>query len=198
MNKKLLTFILHDHAKIIIKLNHSADIVDAGYEARLFFIHYNHRFLLSYNFIASDIEILKKTLAQSLKNKFILDANFNENIGLHWNNTLNQKDISNGIFGEHFNTLNYYLLWSAGRCTWIYNDGQGNIIFEITTLYPDTYIYGKKKRSYRYFLKWMQTYKPIYKQIISKELALQWVDQANQILAIIDQNTQELHAQGKL
>jgi hypothetical protein len=44
----------------------------------------------------------------------------------------------------------------------------------------------------------MQTYKPVYKQIISKELALQWVDQANQILATIDENTHILDAQGTL
>ena len=43
----------------------------------------------------------------------------------------------------------------------------------------------------------MQSYKPIYKQIISREIAQQWIDQADQIIAEIDKNTAELYAQGK-
>ena len=197
MNKNLLTFKLNDHAKIIIQLHHQNDVIDAGYEARLYFIHYNHRLLLSYSFVRTDIGELRKLLNKALNDELQADEIFTQDIGYSWNHTLNQKDISNGIFGENFDILNYYKPWSAGRCTWIYNNEQGNIVFEITPLYPHTYTYKKRKRSYNYFLKWMQFYKPIYKQIISREIAQQWIDQANQIIAEIDKNTAELYAQGK-
>lgn len=196
MNKELLTFRLHDHAKVIIQLHHPADIIEASYEARLYFVHYNHRLLLSYFFLQSNIWELRKLLKKSLNNELYLDKIFNKNVGYYWNHTLNQKDIYKRL-GDDYSILKHYKPWSSDQCTWIYNDEQGNIIFEITPLYPHTYTYKKRRRSYNHFLKWMQTYKPIYKQIISKEIAQQWIEHATLIIAEIDKNTEELYAQGK-
>ena len=43
----------------------------------------------------------------------------------------------------------------------------------------------------------MQKYKSIYKQIIPKSVAEQWIHQINEILSEINKNTEELYAQGK-
>ena len=75
----------------------------------------------------------------------------------------------------------------------MYNNHEGNIIFEITPLYPDTYAYGKKKRTYGYFLTWMQSYKPILKTVISTSIAAQWIEQAQEILDSIDQQSKKLY-----
>ena len=196
MNRELLTFKLNDHVNIIIRLNHPDDMINAGYEARFYFMYYNHRLLLSYFFLQSNIWELKELLNNALNKKLFLDKYFTQDIGYYWNHALNQNDTYKRL-GDDYSILKNYKFWGTNRCTWIYNDEQGNIIFEITPLYPHTYTYKKRKRSYNYFLKWMQSYKPIYKQIISREIAQQWIDQADQIIAEIDKNTAELYAQGK-
>jgi hypothetical protein len=196
MNKELLTFILNNHAKIIIQLHYPEDIIDASYDTRLYFIYYNHRYLLSYFCLRSNISEFKKILNKALNNKLQLTEYFAQNIGYYWNNALNKKNTSEK-FGADYYALKYYTPWYSDQCIWIYNDQYKNIILEITPLYPYTYAYKKRKPSYNYFLKWMQKYKPIYKQIISKDIVQQWIDQATEILNEIDKNTEELYAQGK-
>jgi hypothetical protein len=197
MNKKLLTFILHDHAKIIIKLNHSDDIVDACYQTKFLFKNYNHQYFIAHNFVGSNLADLQEKLNNALKNQLQLDEYFTHDIGYYWNFYLN-KNNKIDRFNENYSVLRDYFVFDSLCPTFIYNDIDGNIIIMIAPLYPHILSSKKRKPSYGFFLKWMQTYKPIYKQIISKELALQWIDQANQILAIIDQNTHILDAQGIL
>ena len=197
MNRELLTFKLNDHVNIIIRLNHPDDIIDAGYEARLYFIRYNHKFLLCYSFIQSDISILQILLKKALKNELQLDESFTYDIGYYWNFYLNKdKKIDN--FNKNYSELRNYFIFDSLFPTFIYNDIDGNIIIITIPLYPHVLSYKKRKPSYNHFLKWMQSYKPLLKTIIPKKTAEQWLAQATQILMTIDENSEDLHAQGKL
>jgi len=197
MNKELLTFKLNDHATIIIRLNHPNDIVDAGYQTRFFLKNYNHQYSIAYNFVRSNIADLQKLLNKALKNQLQLDEYFIHDIGYYWNFYLNKDNKIDNV-NENYSILRDYFIFDSLFPTFIYNDINGNIIIIITPLYPHVLSCRKRKPSHRYFLKWMKNYKPIFKTIISRELAQQWIDQAQQILDEIDKNTEELYAQGKL
>lgn len=196
MNKELLTFKLNVHASIVIRLNHPDDIIDAGYETRFFLKNYNHQYSIAYNFVRSNITDLQKLLNKALKNQLQLDDNFTHDIGSYWNLYLNKDNKINNI-NKNYSVLRNYLIFDSLFPTFIYNDIDGNIIITVTSLYPHVLSRKKRKPSYGFFLKWMQKYKPIFKVIISKEIAQQWIEQATLIIAEIDKNTEELYAQGK-
>lgn len=193
MNKELLKFKLNVHASIVIRLNHPDDIIDAGYETRFFLKNYNHQYSIAHNFIRSNIADLQKLLNKALKNQLQLDEYFTHDIGYYWNHYLNKINNIN----KDYSVLRNYLIFDSLFPTFIYNDIDGNIIIVVTSLYP--YVFSRKKRkpSYGFFLKWMQKYKPIFKAIISQEIAQQCIEQANLIITEIDKNTEELYAQGK-
>jgi hypothetical protein len=115
------------------------------------------------------------------------------NVGYCWNHVLNQKINDHQLFDDNYNYLNNFLVWSrANHVTFLYNNNQGDIVFEVIPLYPFTYAYGKNKRTYGYFAKWMKSYKPILKTIISPEVAQQWILQAEEMIAFIIHNSDRL------
>lgn len=88
--------------------------------------------------------------------------------------------------GDFFSWVgNVYKIWGHDNlATWIYNDSQGNIIFEITQRYPG--LFAEDKRSIHIsFEEWMKTYKPFVVRIISPETAQQWIEQADKIITYI-------------
>ena len=76
------------------------------------------------------------------------------------------------------------LLWSHEVATWLYNDENGSIILEITPIFPGDF-YDEDKTSYN---QWIQNYKPYLLRKLSKEVAQQWLDQADCLLKKIEEN----------
>ncbi len=195
MNKKLLILSINNHAKIIMRVNNHKDVLEAGSQVRFIWKNYNHELFLTYNFLSSEMETLKILLNMALKNELQLDPHYTQNIAYYWNHCLNPKNPSDR-FGDDYSILKEYLVINS---IFIYNNKDGEIVFEITPLYPHTYSYSKRKPSYNYFVKWMQeVYKPIKKCIISPSIAQQWVQQADAILAEIETNTAKMYANGEL
>ncbi len=199
MNQKLLTFLIHEHAKIRIQQpakNYTFDWYD---EANFIMQYYQHQYILERTHVKSAIEAFKEYLNNTLQNNHQLNSYLTDNIGYYWNYALNQKYKHDQIFGDDYDILNNFNIWSRyNQSTFLYNDHQGNVIFEITPLYPYTYAYGKKKRTYGYFLKWMQSYKPTFKSVISKETVLKWIEQTQEILDIIDENSKKLYIESEI
>ncbi|MGZ6251412.1 MAG: hypothetical protein ACXWL2_05250 [Candidatus Chromulinivorax sp.] len=195
MNNSIFTFKLTEHEKIIIKIDkYPEDIPYCFYEAHFYMIKNNHEILLSYDSLPSHVEAFIIALKEALKNKRQVDPDLFKNIGYYWNESINGADQEHP-FNKNYSILKKYTPWGAHTSTWIYNDEQGNIILEITPYYPHTF---SDKYSYQDFLTWIQNYKPLFKTIISRHVAQQWIEQAQQILDTIDENTQILHEQGKL
>lgn len=196
MNKKLLSFKLNIHDKIVIKLRKPQDVIDSGYEVHIYLIQDNHQILLQNGSILNSLERLKTNLSKAYYKNLQLDKKLAENIGYYINEAVNQEYETEEVFGPNYSILTDYRIWAySDISTWIYNDSKKNIILEITPSYP--YEYVEKEKPYDYFLEWIKLYKPIFKTIISKKIAQQWIKQATLIIAEIDKNTQELYAQGK-
>ncbi len=61
--------------------------------------------------------------------------------------------------------------------TFLYNDEQGNIVLQISTVYPWFFRDPEKDKDSVDYDTWRPTYKIIYKAIISKDVVRQWIVQ---------------------
>ncbi len=197
MNNSIFTFKLDDTIKITLETGeYPKDYPYCLYKDR-FFLHQNHKKIqISYFLTASNIEKLIITLKKCLNNDKELFNNIEQNIGYAWNIYINAENDSQLEYAnKKYEYLNDDYLWYSTYATWIYNDTKNNIILEVTPTYPHTY---DESFSYQDFLTWMQNYKPLLKTKIPRNVAKQWLMQAQQILDTIDENSQMLHEQGKL
>jgi len=195
MNNSIFIFNLDKYIKIAIEPDeYDIDTIDCFQEASFSIIQNNQKTLLSHNFFSPYLEEFIIALKQALQKNRQLDSYLTQNIGYYWNESVNGVNPENP-FNENYSLLKKYALWESHITTWIYNNEQGQIILEITPYYPHTF---SDNFSYQDFLTWMQNYKPLYKTIIPRHVAEQWLAQAQQILDTIDENSQMLHDQGKL
>ena len=197
MNNSNIVFTLNNDIQIIIEIDQYYDDYPYCFYEDNFYLYYNNKKTkLAYDSIASYIEELTVMLKKSLKNQKKLPNNLTLDIGYLWNLYVNaENDSQLSYANEEYAFLEKFNLWYSKYATWIYNDELGNITLEITPCYPHTY---DENFSYQNFLQWMENYQPLLKTIIPKNIAQQWVMQGQQIIDIIDENTEMLHAQGKL
>lgn len=148
------------------------------------------------------LETLQKLIKRSLSNNLKLDASITHDIGYLWNEWLNNDHAPLLYITDKNNDTSWigqqYELASHEYVSWIYNDENQNIIFEITPAYPFGCIDQQNEEELKNYTNWMQSYKPIFKTIISKETALKWIEQATQILNIVDENSKKLYIENKV
>ena len=65
--------------------------------------------------------------------------------------------------------------------SWLYNNKEGNIIFEITPFYPWHNVTKKANPEKISYKKWIKDYKAVVKTIIPKENLKQWITQAEEV-----------------
>lgn len=137
-------------------------------------------------FGSNDVESIYNVIGNSsqfkrlMRGENILDVSTIADLGFTYNECYNK-----GISFESF--FDYYFEGNAHNPTppyfdsWLYNDKDGNIIFEITPFYP---WHGKTKKtnpekvSYK---EWIKDYKPTLKTMIPKENLKQWIEQAKEL-----------------
>jgi hypothetical protein len=185
-------FVLSPHEKMIVQLRNQADVLNVHYEAYFYFLYYNRRFMLCYDFIDSGITELQGLLIKAVNKRLLLDSMYYNKTGVYWNYSVN-KENSEDLFDKHYNILKQYAVFQGVYVAFIYNDEQGNIILEITPSYPFTHPFKKHIRTYGYFLRWMSRYKTTYRTIISEDVAHAWIAQAQDILDVIEKNTARLY-----
>ena len=123
-----------------------------------------------------------------INGEIILDANIANNPGFEWNEyyegLINDTDVIEKYHFEgnaHKQIRPYYT-------SWLYNDEQGNIIFEITPFYPWFYVTKKTHPEKIPYKEWIKNYKPAVKTIIPKENIKQWIKQADELARIYKLN----------
>ncbi len=65
--------------------------------------------------------------------------------------------------------------------SWLFNDPEGNIVFEITPFYPYVYETKKSHPDFITYKQFMKDYKLAVKTFIPKENLKQWIEQAKEI-----------------
>lgn len=202
MNKKLLIFTLDNHEKLEILLNNKNDIIHCCYEASMALSINNENMIVSNSTITNYAERLHDKLALAINNKLRLDSSIIQGLGYYWNQWLNEDNPD--LFylqdqdSKYWIGINYFLWGTSGGAvnkfaTWLYNDAQGNIIFEVTPLFPGTLVDWNDPVEMQAYQEWMKKkYKPFFTRIIPKDLAMQWLGQADTILTTIRENVKIL------
>ena len=205
MNINTFTFSLNQYEKLIISLKNQNDIIDCCYEASIVLNQNNEKVIIGNSTVFIYAELLKNKLILALSNKLQLDSSITRDLGYYWNQDLNEEDPKlfylNDKDGKYWIGINHFLWGTAGGserkfAAWLYNDSVGNITFQVTPLFSGTLVDWDDSIEVKAYQEWMETsYEPFFTRIIPKDVAMQWLDQANLILKTIDQNTKKLKAQ---
>lgn len=204
----ILRFFITDNESFVMHTDDADDVIHCCYQSQVLLHIEDKEIIIGKSIIKDFAERLKKKLALALENALPLHPSIQKNIGYYWNQDLNESEPqlfcdttweSPGWVGF------YHLLWTTDSRkkyeqygTWLYNDAQGNIIFEVTQVYPETFIDPEDPADVAAYEAWMEhDYKTFYMRIIPKGLAFIWMNQAEEILQLITDNVAMLKEQEK-
>jgi hypothetical protein len=199
MNRYNITFTINKTEQIVIQLNDPLSIIECCDEAPIVLMQDNICTFLVEDNIKFHLDIFTNLLTKSLNDELKLHSSIQKDIGFLYNEQLQGKP---GFIYEKLEKRNYWIgnqynLWSpciakGNLTTWIYNDIDGSIIFEITPIYPDSS--GNPERAAKFipYEQWIKKYKSYLIRIIPRDVAQQWLDQCNAILKQIEENIKRL------
>lgn len=156
----------------------SIDITYIDTKKNISLLFANHK-ARSFCYFLIDYEETQKLL----RNEKQLSKSIVNDLGFEWNQFFKGNSKSNKAFNYHW-MCNDHTEIKPYYNSWLYNDQDGNIIFEITPFYPwhnTTKKTNSEKISYR---EWIKHYKPIVKTIVPKEKFIQWITQAKNMKKI--------------
>jgi hypothetical protein len=205
MSKFELEFHLRDTEKIVIKLKENLGEVHCCYEALIVFLGDNIVSELSCESIRHNIGCLSYLLCKSLNKELTLHSSITLDIGLLWNKVLQHQ--RSGLFYINADQRKMwvgcqYILWETrgsmkSLTTWLYNDHDGSIIFEITPNYPWEFEGAEQDSNFIPYEEWIKSYKPFLIRKIPIEVARQWLDQATSVLNKIEENMARLTVEAR-
>ncbi len=119
-------------------------------------------------------------LSKRLEGKAIYDKSVSGDLGFLYNQYC--EELINFFVGFDYSFI-AKLDRKAGTAfeSWLYNDKNGNIIFEITPFYPWNDPELEKDPRRVTYKKFMKNYKPILQTIIPKESIKQWIKQGKEL-----------------
>lgn len=198
MNKYDISFILNSELRLILELTESLECVDCCYRGNIILSQGCRKISLSNDSIRYDMERLSAILKKALSKDLQLDTSISEDIGYLCNEYYQNKEgfVLYDFIDGGSDWVGYrYHLWESCKnkiryMTWIYNDKNGTIIFEVTPCYPYLFCDPAEEPDYVSYDQWIKDYKPYLVKTISTEVAQQWLEQANSIVEQIGLNVE--------
>lgn len=196
MSEFKIIFPIDNDTKIIIGLEEPIEKTHCCYEASIALYYENSKFngghialreyLLNIKNIAENVAQGKFKLHESLHNDvgFLLNEELQGKPGLHYVKT----EESSWWIG-----YTYCLSLGGKLGMWLYNNQEGNSIFEATPIYPFSYRNYEKDPGYIPYKKWIKGYEPYCIIQTTPSQLEDWVRQANVILGYIEKN---MHKRG--
>ncbi len=187
-----IVFALNDKESIVVELRIPFEEVPCYCLEYIVFVHDKQKYRLALYDFDNNMKRLQKLLIDALANTLSLhksitkDLGFLENIEIKYNrkNPNSYEDSWQGypglIYEKKEDCLSWigyrYQLWAYDDLsTWIYNDKNGAIIFEVTQRYPYLFEKNKKQQKGITFKQWMRSYRPLFIHTISSEIAQEWL-----------------------
>lgn len=203
MSINKIIFLLNNVESILLEFQDPLVELDCCYEGMLIFVQKEDVLILSNDSIRDTMDIFARLLKKALCNELVLDESINNDIGFMYNQYNHYFWVENSLIKEMFVHVPLekssewigmrYLLWES---SWIYNNKDGDIIFEVTPFYP--YLHSDPAEEPRYvpYDLWIKDYKPRLIRVIPRAVAQEWLKQAsiikNQIEANIERWQKEL------
>lgn len=193
-----IIFSFDNDEKVVIQLHMPLNEVDCCTEFSVVFIQKSKQLVLSRDFLHYNINMLDTLLKKVLKQELMLHSTITKDIGYLFNQEsaiICGEKLKEPTFVHYIkrnNELywpgNDYHLWANGYVAWLYNNFEGDIIFEITPFYPYMYSEPEEESNYISYEEWIKTYKPYFIREIPIKTAQEWLKQTESILQIIDSN----------
>ena len=135
-----------------------------------------------YNDISNFCYFISKSgrIKKLITGELIFDDKRNLDLGFEWNQYFQRKTKHTKIVKYHF-CGNSHKLIRPYFSSWMYNDKDGKVIFEITPFYPWENVKKKDNKDFISYKKFIENYKPILKIVIPKYRLKQWVPQAKKL-----------------
>lgn len=204
MNQYSITFPIKNTLSIVIDLEEPIENVHCCYHAPIVLLDNNQKTILSDTVVQDNVHSLQNLLMKVLNSSLKLHKSITKDIGyleneyydLHFNNMLKDnldlfyKQLNGGDFwiGED------YKLWGCdSSSSWLYNDEQGNIIFEVTSVYPGRFGDSEKQNYAISYEKWLKNYMPQLITAIDRNIAQQWLEKVNHLSKQIEKNIKREH-----
>ncbi len=161
---------------------------------------------LSWGTFRSTIEYdLRYMLKEALEGRLILDESIKKNLGFYYiqyhknNKRKNLKyrlDEDGNSIWVGFKYQIYSPAYSSEQSSWLYNDTDGNIIFEITPNYPWFFTGAEKGEVVIGYSQWMKSYHPYVVRIIKREVVEQWIKQLDELIEKVAINDEKWTCKG--
>jgi hypothetical protein len=189
-----INFVFNGNEKIVLEIKKPIEQLYCYCETPIVFKLPGCDFLLSVDDIYENMLIFHKLLSQALCDEAPLHESIQSDIGYVYNSYMRHTYSTKPVNDETpICTLVYvkrdaieswvgynYNLWCHDcKASWLYNAADGSIVFEVTPVYPFDTEDDKNGISYE---EWIKTYKPYLVRTIPRDVAEQWLMQANDIL----------------
>ena len=189
-----LIFKLNDEEHFDVIIEESFDWVHCCYFAKMALCFDKKTYALGEDSVRYRIELLNTILNRVITGNYFLHPSIKQDIGYLYNEYLQNKSGLTYVKFEERDCWvgEQYYLWESGRqfAVWLYNASDGSIIFEVTPLYPYHFIEPEDITKFVPYDEWIKGYKPYVICIIPKEVAVQWLDQAESLLQTIAKNVE--------
>src|SRR3990167_1820900 len=130
--------------------------------------------------------MIKINFKKTIEGKLHLHESIKDNLGFMWNENLQGKSgffmvktsDNSGIYwvGSDYKILSTFGNTNPHVSTWLYNDHEGNIIFEVTKTYKwSTQKDDRKDPEFMTYKKFMKDYQPLIYRVIPRDVAIQWL-----------------------
>ncbi len=197
-----IIFALNDKESIVVELRIPFEDVPCYCLEHIFFVQEKQKYCVAYWELGDNIKRFHELLTHALENKLQLHESITKDIGYLENiekkycqknpNTYDHTwkrspDLTYENQENYFSWVGYkYQLWGYDNvATWIYNNKDGAIIFEITKRYP--YLFTENKKNIKIaFRKWMKSYNRLFVCIIPYEVAQEWSKKMSDIIDYMD------------
>jgi len=204
MKNNEVIFSINDMERIVISLEDDLQNIDCCYEQPILLNEGFSEIVLANIPIYYAMQKFSASLQQALDIELVFHKSIIRDIGYLYNEYSFNKSLEDkSIFVEivankkTFWVGYKYYIWSSclknsSFATWMYNNRDGFIIFEVTPLYV---VYDEEESNYIAYEDWIKNYKPYLIRTLSRETAQQWLEKANYIVEQIDKNIARWRAQ---
>jgi hypothetical protein len=204
MHRNEILFSLTQTESMVLVLEESLTEVHCCYEAPVFFRGKEGEFLLSDDTVRHHMYKLVSLLTKSLSNGLLCHKSLHLNIGSlftryrFYSFDQDMAEKQGLIFDEEDEWVGTkHLLFAYDIAVWIYNDQQSAIILEFTPWYKGNYFDFEGETDFTQYEQFLKDYKPLFTRTLPRDVAQQWLDQANSILKQITENSERFEKEGQ-
>ena len=209
MKRHDIIFELNSTEKIVLNLDVPVHNLDCYSEAAIYFVG-NAQYLLAKDSVQFKLQGLRGILEKALGDRLLLHTSITRDIGYMYNEYRQGKP---DFVYEFDPVVKYdawvgykYLLWGMQEIAWIYTNENNDIIFELTSCFPgdiinpdqDELVSPEDIANSLWYEAWIKKYEPLLIRKMSRDIVQQWLDQANELINMIDHNTQVMLTNKKL